>query len=68
GGGDNLLQEGPDGLFMECEQVRGCLTAGPGITYDEATGEIAADGAAGAPTALEAGDTATVDTTVSGTG
>ncbi|MFI2434634.1 hypothetical protein [Streptomyces sp. NPDC018693] len=42
GGGTNLLHEGPDGLFVECADVRGCLSAGDGIAYDPATGEIAA--------------------------
>ncbi|MFD5570480.1 hypothetical protein [Streptomyces cadmiisoli] len=63
GGGTNLINEGPDGLFLECAQVRTCLVAGTGITYDSATGEISAAG-----TALQAGDTNTVDTTVGGTG
>ncbi|MFI9418091.1 hypothetical protein [Streptomyces werraensis] len=53
GGGDNLLQSGPDGLFLECEQVRGCLVAGTGITYDPDTGEIAATGSAAEPLATE---------------
>ncbi|MDX2917300.1 hypothetical protein [Streptomyces sp. NE06-03C] len=65
GGGDQLLQSGPDGLFLECEQVRGCLVAGDGIEYDPSTGEIAA---APAPTALEVTDSATVDLTLSGDG
>ncbi|WP_433379428.1 hypothetical protein [Streptosporangium sp. CA-115845] len=43
GGGTNLIQEGPDGLYVECTQVRGCLSAGPGVSYDPATGEIAAN-------------------------
>ena len=42
GGGTNLLQEGPDGLFVECGDVRTCLSAGPGATYDPATGVIEA--------------------------
>ncbi|MFZ4266623.1 hypothetical protein, partial [Streptomyces arboris] len=42
GGGTNLVQSGPDGLFLECEQVRGCLSAGDGAAYDEATGVISA--------------------------
>ncbi|KQW11415.1 hypothetical protein [Streptomyces sp. Root369] len=42
GGGSNLLQESPDGLFVECADVRTCFTAGDGIDYDQATGEIAA--------------------------
>jgi hypothetical protein len=63
GGGTQLLQAGPDGLYLECEQVRGCLIAGDGITYDPATGEITATG-----TALQATDTNTVNTTLTGTG
>ncbi|MFJ5890279.1 hypothetical protein [Streptomyces californicus] len=42
GGGDQLLQSGPDGLFLECEQVRTCFSAGDGAGYDEATGVITA--------------------------
>ncbi|MGW2074275.1 hypothetical protein ACWCPK_38565 [Streptomyces sp. NPDC001953] len=42
-GGTNLVQAGPDGLYVECADVRGCLTAGDGVTYDPATGEIAAN-------------------------
>ncbi|MEZ7005828.1 hypothetical protein [Streptomyces sp. AD55] len=42
GGGDNLLQTGPGGLFLECEQVRGCLSAGDGAGYDPDTGIITA--------------------------
>ncbi|MFC9409628.1 HNH endonuclease family protein [[Kitasatospora] papulosa] len=38
GGGDQLLQAGPDGLFLEREQVRGCLVAGDGAAYDPAAG------------------------------
>ncbi|MGW0086554.1 hypothetical protein [Streptomyces sp. NPDC003393] len=88
GGGSNLVHEGADGLYVECADVRGCLTAGDGIAYDPATGEIEArpstdagnalaigtDGGlyapagGGTPTALQAADTSTVDTTVSGTG
>jgi hypothetical protein len=63
GGGTNLINAGSDGLYLECAQVRTCLVAGTGITYDSATGQISA-----AETALQAGDTTTVDTTVSGTG
>jgi hypothetical protein len=59
GGGSNLIQEGPDGLFLECAQVRTCLTAGDGVTYDETTGTIAAEG-----TVVEAGP----GVTVTGTG
>ncbi|MGW2951497.1 hypothetical protein [Streptomyces eurythermus] len=47
-GGTNLLQSGPDGLYVECADVRGCLSAGDGITYDPTTGVIAAD-ISGAP-------------------
>ncbi|MFZ4266622.1 hypothetical protein ACOZDX_13910, partial [Streptomyces arboris] len=65
GGGDQLLQAGPDGLFLECEQVRGCLSGGDGIDYDPATGEIVATPA---PTALEVTDSTTVDLTLSGDG
>ncbi|MER6828892.1 hypothetical protein ABT352_23125 [Streptosporangium sp. NPDC000563] len=43
GGGTNLIEEGPDGLYVECAQVRGCLSAGPGVSYDPTTGEIAAN-------------------------
>lgn len=89
-GGSNLIQAGPDGLFVECDQVRDCFTAGDGITYDPATGQIAArpstdagntlgfgsDGGlytppssgGGTPTVIQAGDTPTVDTTVTGSG
>jgi hypothetical protein len=42
GGGSNLVHAGPDGLYVECADVRGCLSAGDGIAYDPATGEIAA--------------------------
>ncbi|MFK0063342.1 hypothetical protein ACIQTN_29455 [Streptomyces werraensis] len=59
GGGTNLINAGPDGLYLECEQVRGCLEAGDGITYDQATGTIAAEG-----TVVEAG----TGVTVTGTG
>ncbi|MFC8889583.1 hypothetical protein ACFT54_10230, partial [Streptomyces cinereoruber] len=41
-GGDNLIQSGPDGLYLECEQVRGCISAGDGATYDPATGVVEA--------------------------
>ncbi|MFJ3249062.1 hypothetical protein [Streptomyces sp. NPDC086782] len=89
GGGSNLVRSGPRGLFVECEQVRGCLTAGDGIAYDPATGVIAArpsadagngvtigtdgglyapTGGAAEPTVLQAADTSTVDTTVTGSG
>ncbi|MFF0092671.1 hypothetical protein ACFYSF_22295 [Streptomyces canus] len=41
-GGTNLLQEGPDGLYVECADVRTCFSAGDGAAYDPATGEISA--------------------------
>ena len=65
GGGDQLLQSGPDGLFLECEQVRGCLTAGDGIAYDPDSGEISATPE---PTALGVTDSTSVDLTLTGTG
>ncbi|WP_309317387.1 hypothetical protein [Streptomyces salinarius] len=45
-GGTNLIQTGPDGLYLECAQVRTCLVAGTGITYDETTGTISAEAVA----------------------
>jgi hypothetical protein len=42
GGGSNLLQAGPEGLFVECADVRTCFSAGDGAGYDPATGEITA--------------------------
>ncbi|WP_086778052.1 hypothetical protein [Streptomyces griseus] len=42
GGGDQLIQSGPDGLSLECADVRGCFSAGDGAAYDEATGVISA--------------------------
>ncbi|MER6984484.1 hypothetical protein ABT317_47950, partial [Streptomyces carpinensis] len=89
GGGSNLVHAGADGLFVECADVRTCLTAGDGIAYDPVTGEIearpstddgntvtfgsdgglySAGGGGSAPTVVQAGDTPTVDTTVSGSG
>ncbi|XVV34951.1 hypothetical protein ACQPXT_13280 [Streptomyces sp. CA-100214] len=41
-GGDNLLQAGPEGLFVECADLRGCFSAGDGAGYDPTTGEITA--------------------------
>ncbi|MGW3984419.1 hypothetical protein [Streptomyces mirabilis] len=41
-GGTNLLQAGPDGLYVECADVRGCFSAGDGAAYDPATGVISA--------------------------
>ncbi|MGV2914531.1 hypothetical protein [Streptomyces alfalfae] len=40
---------------VTCDQVRPCLSAGPGATYDPATGVIGAD-----PTLVQAGDNVTV--------
>jgi hypothetical protein len=86
GGGTNLLAAGPNGLSLECDDVRTCFSAVDGATYDPATGEIgvkiSTDAGntttlgtdsglftpAPAGTALQAGDTTTVDTTVTGTG
>ncbi|MDH6489671.1 hypothetical protein [Streptomyces sp. SAI-127] len=88
GGGSNLLQEGPGGLFVECADVRQCFTAGDGAAYDPATGEFAARlstdagntvafgtdgglyaaGGGGAPSVVTAGDTPTLNATVTGTG
>ncbi|MDQ1018966.1 hypothetical protein [Streptomyces afghaniensis] len=62
GGGANLLEAGPDGLYVECADVRTCLTAGTGIDYDPATGEISAE--PGTPTVVQAG----TGVTVTGTG
>ncbi|MGP4091507.1 hypothetical protein [Streptomyces sp. KR55] len=41
-GGTNLIGSGPEGLYLECADVRGCLSAGDGVAYDPTTGEIAA--------------------------
>ncbi|WP_199570528.1 hypothetical protein [Streptomyces murinus] len=89
GGGDQLIQSGPDGLSLECADVRGCFSAGDGAGYDPDTGVITArpstdagntvsygtDGGlfapaadAAEPTALEAADSSSVDTEVTGTG
>jgi len=62
GGGTNLLEAGPDGLYVECADVRSCLTAGTGIDYDPASGTISAEPAAA--TVVQAGD----GVTVTGTG
>lgn len=43
GGGGNLIHEGPDGLYVECGDVRGCLSGGDGIDVDAATGVISID-------------------------
>ncbi|MDH6489670.1 hypothetical protein [Streptomyces sp. SAI-127] len=42
GGGANLAKAGPDGVYVECADVRQCFTAGDGAAYDPATGEISA--------------------------
>ncbi|KAA9379598.1 hypothetical protein F5972_08045 [Microbispora cellulosiformans] len=42
GGGTNLLHSNADGLYVECADVRGCLSEGDGIDYDPATGTISA--------------------------
>ncbi|MET7720689.1 hypothetical protein [Streptomyces mirabilis] len=42
GGGSNLLEEGPGGLYVECADVRQCFSAGDGAAYDPATGEFSA--------------------------
>jgi hypothetical protein len=86
GGGTELLHAGPDGLYLECADVRGCISAEGPATYDPATGvvgvQLSADAGnttllgsdggiftpAPAGTALQAADTTTVDTTVTGSG
>jgi hypothetical protein len=88
GGGSNLAKAGPDGVFVECADVRGCFSAGDGAAYDPATGEISARvstdagntvafgtdgglyaaGGGGAPSVVTAGDTPTLNATVTGTG
>ncbi|MER6975695.1 hypothetical protein [Streptomyces carpinensis] len=55
-GGTNLLQEGPDGLFVECADVRTCISATDGATYDPATGEI------GAKVSTDAGNQVSIGT------
>ncbi|MFG2404277.1 hypothetical protein ACGFR8_08035 [Streptomyces brevispora] len=55
GGGDQLLQSGPDGLYLECEQVRGCISAGDGAAYDPATGVVEARPSTDAGNALSIG-------------
>ncbi|MET8609820.1 hypothetical protein [Streptomyces misionensis] len=54
GGGSNLLQEGPDGLFIECADVRGCFSATGPATYDPATGTF------GAKISADAGNQTTI--------
>ncbi|WP_030236770.1 hypothetical protein [Streptomyces sp. NRRL S-350] len=89
GGGTNLIKLNSDGLYLECAQVRTCISEGPGIDYDPATGVIKAqistdagnttvigtDGGlytpasgGGGSTVVTAGDTPTVDNTVTGAG
>ncbi|MGC5410669.1 hypothetical protein ACPXCX_44255, partial [Streptomyces sp. DT225] len=55
GGGDQLIQSGPDGLSLECADVRTCFTGGDGIAYDEATGQISAQLSDGAGNAVSFG-------------
>jgi hypothetical protein len=42
GGGSNLLEAGPDGLYVECADVRTCFSAGDGAAYTPGTGEVEA--------------------------
>lgn len=42
GGGTELLLSGPNGLSLECADVRGCFSAGDGAGYDPDTGIITA--------------------------
>lgn len=55
GGGEQLIQSGPDGLYLECEQVRGCISAGDGADYDVATGVVKARPSADAGNTLSIG-------------
>ncbi|WP_328427915.1 hypothetical protein [Streptomyces sp. NBC_00443] len=55
GGGANLLEAGPDGLYVECADVRTCFSAGDGAAYDPATGEISARVSADAGNAVTIG-------------
>ncbi|MFJ5037928.1 hypothetical protein [Streptomyces parvulus] len=41
-GGTNLIQSGPDGLYVECDQVRDCITAGDGAAFDQGAGVVEA--------------------------
>ena len=83
GGGANLLEVGPDGLYVECADVRTCFTEGDGIDYDPVTGVIAArlsadagntttiggdGGLYSAGTGVTVTDTDTIDHTLTGTG
>ncbi|MEV3931213.1 hypothetical protein [Streptomyces sp. NPDC049944] len=40
GGGTNLINSNADGLYLECAQVRTCVSAGDGLDYNPATGEF----------------------------
>lgn len=42
GGGGNLIKSNADGLYLECAQVRGCISAGSGTTYNPTTGVMSA--------------------------
>ncbi|MEZ0073633.1 hypothetical protein [Planotetraspora sp. GP83] len=55
GGGSNLMHEGPDGLYVECADVRSCLSEGDGIDYDATTGVISARPSTNAGNQLEIG-------------
>ncbi|MGW3513605.1 hypothetical protein [Streptomyces sp. NPDC000994] len=55
GGGTNLIGEGPDGLYVECADVRQCFSAGNGAAYDPATGEFSARLSADAGNAMAFG-------------
>ncbi|WP_284576844.1 hypothetical protein [Streptomyces sp. 2P-4] len=84
GGGTNLIGSGPEGLYLECAQVRTCVSAGDGLDYNPATGEfdvqisnqpgntttIGPDGGVYTPAAgqLVAQDSDTIDHTLAGTG
>jgi hypothetical protein len=84
GGGTNLIQSNAEGLYLECAQVRTCISAGPGATYDPATGVVGAkiSGTAGNTTSISGdggiytpasgqvtvADTPTVDMTLTGAG
>ncbi|WNI20279.1 hypothetical protein [Actinacidiphila sp. ITFR-21] len=56
GGGDQLLQSGPEGLSLECADVRGCISAEGPATYDPVTGEI------GVTLSADAGNTTVLGT------
>ncbi|WP_329368715.1 hypothetical protein OG896_24520 [Streptomyces sp. NBC_00669] len=40
GGGDNLVHAGDDGLYVECADIRSCISAGDGAAYDPDSGEV----------------------------